>query len=192
MLAVMTSLASPVHGEAALTPSLMAFYATVATVIPVLFIALAVQGTIVQQIASLVSAVSGWFATRWQVPGGRVRRIVAYAAAVYGLVGLFAVITVAGGWGEFFSLYALYQGQDDMTGRRWILAFALALIIMVVAGPFLAFVRIGSELPQSRRKALAPAASSAEPDKKDAEQDQQPDGPQPTGLVANLVLLSVW
>jgi hypothetical protein len=46
----MSSLASQAHAAAAttLTPSAIAFYATAATIVPVLFIALAVQGTAYQ------------------------------------------------------------------------------------------------------------------------------------------------
>jgi len=45
MLAAMTSLASLAHGARAATPAFNGlFYATAATIIPVLFLAIAVQG----------------------------------------------------------------------------------------------------------------------------------------------------
>lgn len=181
----MTSLASPVHGETALTSSLIAFYATVATVIPVLFLALAVQSGTVQ-----------WLAVNyWRRPSelpyvknllalpAALRFIVLFTAGLgqFVLLGVFFLILAGGIVGEFFSLDALSSGTDRSGSRSQVLFLVSFLIIMVAAGPALAFVRVAIEMRLSRHKAVVLAATTAELDKTDAEQDQQPDWPQLPG-----------
>lgn len=174
----MISFASSVQGEPALTPSLIAFYATVATVIPVLFIALAVQGTTVQWLAVTYFRRAGDLSFVKKLPSRpRAFRVMVLPAAALALsvVGaVHALILVGGVLGEFFAIYALYQGADTSWHRFVVLVSVTFLIIMVAAGPLVAFFKVAFE---SRRKAAPPATSSAEPDKKDAQQDQQPDGP---------------
>ena len=61
ILAAMNSPATLGPGQTALTPASLAFYATAATVIPVLFLAIAVQGPAYQTMlkAAIASARSG-------------------------------------------------------------------------------------------------------------------------------------
>lgn len=158
----MSSLASPVHGSATLSSSLIAFYATAATVIPVLFVALAVQGAAGQQIGRLLNIMSVW--------GGRSAQRTAVAAiAVVVLTGSFGLIVGAGGLDEFLAIYALYQGQDIIDTRQSVLMSVLSLIIIAVAGPLLTFFgtiyRHSLEEYRKEGKAISAATSSAEADK---------------------------
>ena len=153
----MISFASSLPREIALTPSLMAFYATIATVIPVLFIALAVQSTMFKWVAVNYSRPLGDSPFVKELPARLgVFRII-FGGAGQLMLGLVSVlILVAGAGGEFIAIYALYQGGDYSVRRLFVLISAAFLIVMVAAGPFLAFVR----------------NAFLEPDKKDAKQDQ--------------------
>jgi hypothetical protein len=160
MLAVMSNLASPMHGETTLTPALIAFYATVATVIPVLFIAVVVQGTTYMDVVRAARALGQWRAPRTGSHVGRVLGIVAEysaAAVVQVLAVIIFLVLAAGGLGEFYAIYILYQGHDDISVRRTALFSVVFLIILVIVGPIVTFVRVG-----------ASGRASAESDKTDA------------------------
>jgi hypothetical protein len=138
MLAVMGSLASSVPGETALTPSLLAFYATVATVIPVLLIVLAVQGATYQGMIRVMRSLRGRTArTSWRSSWSRVIA----GAGVAVLLAASYVILLAGGLGEFWAIFALYQGYDHERTRLLVLLSAAVLIFMVVAGPLLELLK---------------------------------------------------
>ena len=181
----MSNLASPVSGGTPLTPTLIAFYATVATVIPVLFIALAVQDTTYQELLRL------WQNVRIPRPrtSSRILRFftdIGTYAVREGLYIVVVFILLAGGYGEFSAIYALYQDHD--AGRSLVLRLVALLIVAVVARPALAFIRALFRLGQDNEKAGPSAASAgplnAEPDEMDAESDQESHGQQSTGLGA--------
>ena len=149
MLAVMASLASAVHGETALTPSLLAFYATIGTVIPVLFIVLVVQGTTYQQIIR----VSRDLRDRRARTSSRGSRFAAPVVTGGGSLVLFYAaffILFAGGVGEFGAIFALYQGSDTRSSRLAVLVLAGFLILMVVGGPILELTKPVTSGPESR------------------------------------------
>lgn len=121
------SLATLAHSATpAAQPFNNTFYATVATIIPVLFLAIAVQGRAYDRIlgnwhdiTGLVSQIARFLVIR--APGA-VLVISALIAAGSGLLLLvgFAIIA-AGGYGELLAVYALYQGHDQPTTRQVVL-----------------------------------------------------------------------
>ena len=119
----MISFASSVQGEPALTPSLIAFYATVATVIPVLFIALAVQGTTVQWLAVTYFRRAGDLSFVKKLPSRpRAFRVMVLPAAALALSVVGAVHSADSSWWRtrrpiHFAIYDLYQGADTSMAR---------------------------------------------------------------------------
>ena len=154
-----------------LTTAAANFYITCATVIPVLFLAVAVQGLPPQvpyqsvlrawravdhageiTLAPVLSAALAVFAgqdtgaappKRWKW----VRLAVAAVAAVFlwviaSFLGLIALfIVLAGAVGEFMALYVLYQGSEQPGDRGLVLAATLVLGATVAADPVQAYIR---------------------------------------------------
>ena len=109
-------------------------YATCATVIPVLFLAAAVQGTYYQ-------ALLDW---SWEV-GGKINLIAMIANPVASIKKIsasailrnlaWAILLVAGA-GEFLALYAIYRGSESWHWQRLVVFLStLALMLVVVVGP---------------------------------------------------------
>ncbi len=121
------------------------FYATVAGVIPVLYLAIAVQGTVYQDIVRISQAFYR-AAKKKTAP-------LAFLAAL--LAAVAAAILIAGGWGEGLAIYALYQEHDQASTRHKVLLSAFLLIIAVAAPPLIALIRAAPR-PAARR---APAAA---------------------------------
>jgi hypothetical protein len=133
----MISLAFAARSVAALSPSFNAnFYIVAATVIPVLFLAIAVQG---RPYESLMTAFSHAF-RRWMVPGRWIRSV---PAAVIGVTAAVA----AGGMlysavAEVLAVYALYQQQARSATAQNVLLAVTFMVIMTAAAPGLAFYRV--------------------------------------------------
>ena len=121
----------------------MAFYATVATVIPVLFIVLVVQGTTYQEMLRVMRSL------RARQDSSRRSRVVTTAGRVVVGYGALAILA-AGMVGEFSAILALYWGYDSPAARLAILVLAGFLILMVVAGPLLELGRAGMIGPDGR------------------------------------------
>lgn len=129
---------SPIAAVAAHTaiPALnTAFYATAATVIPVLFLALAVQGGTYE---NLMKAFSEAF-RRWMVPGRWLRTLPAMALCVAAAGA--AIILLDGAVAEVQAIYALYQQQARTSVAQNVLLAITFLVITTAAGPLLAFYR---------------------------------------------------
>jgi hypothetical protein len=110
------------------------FYVVAATVIPVLFLALAVQGPLFvrvfrgyQRVAHLPAAErrNGML----EIRGPLYRAL--FGATSWLLVLLLALTVLAGGWGELLAVYAVYQQQDQASTRQIVLLLTLFLIIAV-------------------------------------------------------------
>ena len=56
------------------------------------------------------------------------------------MLGIAFAIVAAGGYGELLAVYALYQGNDQATTRRAVLLATMFLVILVAAGPPLAYL----------------------------------------------------
>ena len=122
------------------------FYATAATIIPVLFVALAVQGRAYEALLR-----AGQFAIKARLgirpirirpstPGSQIRGLATASIAIGLLLVIAFAIVAAGGYGELLAVYALYQGQDQATTRRAVLLATMFLIILVAAGPPLTYL----------------------------------------------------
>jgi hypothetical protein len=134
---------------AAMTPSQIAFYATVATVIPVLFLAIAVQGRVILGLfktgvrlittESQIRRLDDVMGTSDNRPQPRSATGWAILCLVVLLQFIAIAIVAAGGYGKLLSVYALYQGHDQTTTRQTVLVATMFLIILliitVVAGP---------------------------------------------------------
>jgi hypothetical protein len=137
MLAGMTSLAFTAHSVPVLPPSFNAnFYIAAATVIPVLFLAIAVQG---RSYENLMKAFSDAF-RRWMVPGKWVRSlpaaVIALAASVAASAMLYSAVA------EILAIYALYQQQARSATAQTVLLAVTFMVIMTAAAPALAFYRV--------------------------------------------------
>jgi hypothetical protein len=115
------------------------FYVTCATVIPVLFLAVAVQGrafdSALRAYAQAEAEAAAPARGRWtqQLRTGIVSDLSALASG--GSV-------MAGGFGEALALFALYSRSDVWLARLTVLLLTLLLVVVVAAGPFLAWWRI--------------------------------------------------
>ena len=137
MLAVMTSLASAARSVPALSPSFNAnFYIAAATVIPVLFVAVAVQG---RAYGSLMTAFSDAF-RRWMVPGQWARSLPAAVIAVTASAAAIAMLYSA--VAEVLAIYALYQQQARSATAQNVFLAVTFMVIMTAAAPGLAFYRV--------------------------------------------------
>jgi hypothetical protein len=140
MLSGMTSLTLPAHATAA--PAFNAlFYATMATVIPVLFLALAVQGRMYEDMVRAYSA-----AARRLTPlhlHASFRQLTQHLTAVfvrYVLALAMSGILVFGTLGEVFAADALYR-QQAVAGP-FVLFGVIFMAIVTAAGPALAYLRL--------------------------------------------------
>jgi len=114
------------------------FYVTCATVIPVLYLAGAVQGTIWESLMQAASAgvrarLKGRITYRITLTPTPTVSMLLAAAAMY--------IGLAGGVGEFLALLALYRGSEVPIQRVIVLVATLILVFAVVTLP-------GIDLPQ--------------------------------------------
>jgi hypothetical protein len=115
------------------------FYVTCATVIPVLFLAYAVQGRVYVSLlrasfsgmrASLPSAKVNTRRWRGALAGPLLLRSVAYA------------IVLAGAYGEFSALSALYSGSEQPGQRVQVFVMTLVLLVAVVVGPLWTYAKL--------------------------------------------------
>jgi hypothetical protein len=148
----MTSLASLAHGTSAAAPAFnTAFYATAATIIPVLFLAIAVQGSLYSDLLKASTKTLDRFRERRAGSSPPQRALRAWMASL--LVSVLAsctaiTILIFGVTGEIQALASLssQQVQGDPHGP---LIAAVLLTLASAAGPALAFA--GTVVTISRR-----------------------------------------
>jgi len=111
------------------------FYTTIATVIPLLYLALTVQGSLYS--STLRRAWSGLLRKErdWELS----LRLLRVTISV-GLIIAAVVILAAGLGGELLVIFALYNGSGAQAGP-WVLAAVIALVVATAVGPFWAFLR---------------------------------------------------
>ena len=131
------------HGHAA--PAFNGlYYATIATVIPVLFLAIAVQGTIYQDL------IKG--ATKSAASSQAQGREPHYAVF---LLALSALVVIYGGAGELFALMALAHRADG-PAQQWVTEpGGLVLTIIAAAGPARAFLKAFAAVMKKDRTVAA-------------------------------------
>jgi hypothetical protein len=127
------------------------FYVTCATVIPVLFLAVAVQGRAYEAMLRVVAENSRRSPGSW---GGLLRDTATSMFFIW-----FAwLIVLAGAFGEFYALLALYRESEfhlfRLESRATVFAATLILVVAVAAGPLLAYLNSARG-----RVALPPQAS---------------------------------
>jgi hypothetical protein len=134
------------------------FYVTCAAVIPVLFLAVAVQGPTYESVfkaALQADALAGQrYAQRRQAGLAGVMSLL--------LLGIALVILIAGSVGEGLALWILYQGSEAPGVRGWLLVLTLILVGAVVAGPVLSMLRLSGLLDGPRSLLRLAATGEAE------------------------------
>jgi hypothetical protein len=119
---------------AGMTASQIAFYATTATIIPVLFLAIAVQGPGYENLLKALSAMT-WRAEqtrRWLFTSGIA---VITAGAIAALIVFIAAVS------EILASYALYQQQTEISTAQMVLTGVILLIFVTAAGPAVTYAR---------------------------------------------------
>lgn len=104
------------------------FYVTCATVIPVFFLAVAVQGRAYESVLRAI-----WRRSPW-------------VTGLY-LQWIALPIFFAGGSGEYYALLALYKGSDQH--RAWVFQATLILLAAVLVAPLLTVVSAGRHSPKA-------------------------------------------
>lgn len=141
----MTSLAALARATAA--PAFNGlFYATAATIIPVFFLALAVQGRMYSDLLRAAQAL----ARARQHPrftgtaDGRLSPLSRLSmGTVNGLLWLAAwLIPISGFFGEQGAIIALYREHDNSGTRLIVLVSTLLLLVAVAIGPVVTFIRM--------------------------------------------------
>lgn len=146
------------------------FYATAATIIPVLFLALVVLGPAYRKVLHSIwitflavfpdlldfSGALPWpFSSEnprraavvtWAVVATVFRLLVALSLALVLAFGI--AIIAAGGYGELLAVYALYQQHDQASTRLIVLVATMLLVILIVTGPLVTYL-INAFSPES-------------------------------------------
>lgn len=181
MLAAMTSLALLAHATRAAAPPFNAnFYIVVATIIPVLFVALAVEGHAYQDLLKGYGVVG-----RFTAPKRPWYQIAAATIARYALFQIAYSIVVFGAITEILSGYVLYQQRVGSSTGQVVLVGTIFMVLAVVAGPAIALgrallIRALQEAGFARNRpantapvATGPAPHPSEPGKTDPVLDQK-------------------
>jgi hypothetical protein len=162
MLAAMSSLASLAHAARAAAPAFNGlFYATAATIIPVLFLAIAVQGPLYGDLLKASAATLRRF--REHKAGSSPRRLVLrlWIGSVLASGAAVAILIVTVG-GEIEALLSLNAGRAYGDPHAAIAA-AVLLTAAAAIGPALAFARLMVTLyPRHGNSGTAPPAGEAD------------------------------
>jgi hypothetical protein len=136
------------------------YFATIATVIPVLFLALAVQGGSYDGLLRLALRTgrgqrSGEYPVRFPAAG---RGSVSLRQLPRIMMGIAVLILVAGFWGEADSVLSLYLQRDSRGSGVVVLVATLVLAFAVVMGPLTSYVTAAdqlSDLPEAGDRAAS-------------------------------------
>jgi hypothetical protein len=144
----MTSLATLTHTAPA--PAFNGlFYATTATIIPVLYLAIALQGSTYQDLLRAIKP-----AVRRQIENDRSSQVPALLA----LLAIPILIIGFGAFGETYSLIALYTRSANANLAPVVLEAAIFLILAAAAGPLVALWNIGPDKPETGKTDTPPPA----------------------------------
>ena len=166
----MTSLALLAHDAKTTAPVFnVTFYSVAATVIPVLFLALAVQGRMYENLMKAASDAveTGYRQVRlWrQNPGSvRTREALGPFLTPYAAIGAAVAILAVGVIGEILALTSLYLRRPAGTPQGMLTA-VLILTVAAAAVPTLAIIRFfrGAYRAEKAFRSPAPADSPPEP-----------------------------
>jgi hypothetical protein len=121
------------------------FYVVCATIIPVLFLAVAVQGNAYKSVldtamkAAQTKADDGWKRQLWALALSRTLQLIGY------------YIWCAGALGELLALMALYQGHEEPGMRITVLLLTLLLVFAVAAAPLSVYTNVRKNIWHQRR-----------------------------------------
>ena len=118
------------------------FYVTCASVIPVLFLAVAVQGRTYESIVQALVKAQEEIKKKAEASGGSVWAITVPSYKANAVLVAALAILVAGGVGEFLALEVLYTGSERPAQRIWVFVLTLLLLAVVIAGPAVALLRV--------------------------------------------------
>jgi hypothetical protein len=123
------------------------FYVTVATIIPVLYLALTLQGSTLEQLLRHWKKVTrGAVLSKWNLRSELHMDLVALVA-IYGCGIMFAGIVA-----EIIVLLALYHQSGGSESKYFVMVVMIGLLILVAAGPFLkfaqTFISTAGDLPE--------------------------------------------
>jgi hypothetical protein len=133
------------------------FYVTCATIIPVLFLAVAVQGRSYGSLLERSLAVAqdvrgdGWRQKLWPYIASRLLKFLAYT------------IWIAGGLGEGLALTVLYRSSATPDDRMMVYLATLVLVAAVATGPLSSYVDLRRSLDRlgfSPSKPMPPASQT--------------------------------
>jgi hypothetical protein len=132
----MSSLAPLAHAAAS-PPFNGLFYATTATIIPVLFLAIAVQGRGYENLINSIDVVDPLTddSGPWYTVLGRMAAYLALFMAAGGIL-IYGVLS------EIAAIYALYQQQAESGTGQLVLTGVIFLIIATAAGPALTLLSV--------------------------------------------------
>ncbi len=154
----MTGLAALAHSAPSAQPFDATYYATIPTVIPVLYLAYALQGPAFETLLrSALSAGRDQIAGQslWQ-PRGRAATWVAArlppALLPRALLTAAFLILTAGATGEASALWVLYKGHDDPSTRLFVFIATMILLLAVITPPLLSYFRVTLLLQDYRAK----------------------------------------
>jgi uncharacterized membrane protein len=120
------------------------FYVTTATVIPVLFLALALQSSTYENLLKAFSAMahaSDALEPRWPGASPRYQEVAAgIAAATLAIIAILLLFVAV--VSEVLAVYALYQRQAQSTTGGVVLFGAILMVIATAAGPALTLLRV--------------------------------------------------
>ena len=162
----MSSLAALAHAAAPAAPAFNStFYATVATVIPVLFLALAIQSQSYQGVLNAALRLAPGF-QRGDRTARRALRTFVALRLLWGAYGFLLAAVV----GEVLALSALYLGREPAGVRPTVYVAAIVLVLAAAAGPTVTLVKDHRAVMNLLLPQRAPAAPGAT-------QDDSPSGP---------------
>jgi magnesium-transporting ATPase (P-type) len=154
----MTGFATQIQPPPPLTPAEIAFYATCATVVPVLFLAFAVQG---RTWRTMLSAAVSSAATKRELghrPWGAWRLI---------FFGYFVLL--AGLVGEGYSIGGLYYDHEDSQRAVTVLVAVIFLNLTVISVPMNLFTNALWAVWRPKTRAQASSEQNNEPEPRDLE-----------------------
>jgi hypothetical protein len=120
------------------------FYVVCATVIPVLFLAVAVQGNAYKAVldaamkAARTNANDGWLRQMSALARSRTLQIIGY------------FIWSAGAIGEILALQVLYQDHESPGSRITVFLATIVLVVAAAAGPLRAYTEVRSNIRKQR------------------------------------------
>ena len=118
------------------------FYVTCASVIPVLFLAVAVQGRTYESVVQALVKVQAEIKKKAKASGGSIWALTVPSYKANAVLVTALAILVAGGVGEFLALEVLYTGSERPGQRVWVLVLTLLLLAVVVVGPAVSLLRV--------------------------------------------------